>query len=162
MVPRVIPLWGTNRQGDPFSRRGCARVLRATKLQSRLPPANKREAERRKAHSIRGRPLFRPLLVGGSGGGGSGPIGARSPSGAPRAALVAASERRNSVQAALRASGRTQALPAPSFALKQGTLRPGRDAGGDDARTARERGYKPRPQEPHPLHRRLSPATSLR
>jgi len=27
-------------------------------------------------------------------------------------------------------------------------LRAGHHAGGDDARTARERGYKPRPQEP--------------
>jgi hypothetical protein len=45
----------------------------------------------------------------------------------------------------------TQALPAPSFALKRSTPRPGHDAGGDDARTARERGHKPRPQEPHSL-----------
>ena len=44
-----------------------------------------------------------------------------------------------------------QALPAPSIALKRGTSHPGRNAGGDDARTAREQGYKPRPQEPHPL-----------
>jgi hypothetical protein len=44
-----------------------------------------------------------------------------------------------------------QALPAPSIALKRGTSRPGRNAGGDDARTARERGHKPRPQEPHSL-----------
>ncbi len=39
-------------------------------------------------------------------------------------------------------------IPAPSLALKQSTLRAGPHAGGDDARTARERGYKPRPQEP--------------
>jgi hypothetical protein len=54
-------------------------------------------------------------------------------------ALAAASERRRSAQAALRASGRTQALPAPPNALKQGTLHAGHNAGGVVARTARER-----------------------
>jgi hypothetical protein len=67
------------------------------------------------------------------------------------AALAAATERFDSVQAALHANGREQALPAPSFALKQSTLRAGRSTGGDDTRTARRRGYEPRPQEPHPL-----------
>jgi hypothetical protein len=56
------------------------------------------------------------------------------------------------VQAALHANGRARALPAPSIALKRSTSRAGRNAGGDDARTARERGYEPRPQEPHSLH----------
>ena len=46
-----------------------------------------------------------------------------------------------------------RALPAPSIALKRSTPRPGRSAGGVDARAARGRGYKPRPQEPHSLHR---------
>jgi hypothetical protein len=45
-----------------------------------------------------------------------------------------------------------QVLPAPSPALKRSTPRAGRNAGGDDARTARKRGYKPRLQEPHSLH----------
>ena len=80
------------------------------------------------------------------------------------AALAPASERQDSAQAALHASGRMQALPAPSIALKRGTSRSGPNAGGHsslhlrklrtlvcDARTARERGYKPRPQEPHSL-----------
>jgi hypothetical protein len=67
------------------------------------------------------------------------------------AALVPATERQDSAQAALHASGRTQALPAPPIALKRSTPRAGRHAGGDDARTARERGYKPHPQEPHSL-----------
>ena len=67
------------------------------------------------------------------------------------AALVPATERQDSAQAALHASGRTQALPAPPIALKRSTPRAGRHAGGDDARTARERGYKPRPQVPHSL-----------
>jgi hypothetical protein len=68
------------------------------------------------------------------------------------AALVAATERFDSVLAVLHAIKRTQALPAPSIALKRSTPRAGRIAGGNDARTARERGYKPRPQEPHSLH----------
>ena len=46
----------------------------------------------------------------------------------------------------------TRALSAPSIALKRNTPRAGRDAGGIDAQAARERGYKPRPREPHPLH----------
>ena len=68
------------------------------------------------------------------------------------AALTPATERQVSAQAALHAIERTKALPAPSTALKRSTSRAGRNAGGDDARTARERGYKPRPQEPHSLH----------
>jgi hypothetical protein len=67
------------------------------------------------------------------------------------AVLVAATERLDSAQAALRTSGRTRLLPASSIALKRSTPLPGRYAGRDDARTARERGYKPRPQEPHSL-----------
>ena len=69
------------------------------------------------------------------------------------AALARATERSSSAQAALRAKERTPALPAPSIALKRSTPRPGRSAGGDDARAARERSYKLRPQEPHSLHR---------
>jgi hypothetical protein len=74
---------------------------------------------------------------------------ARSPLGAPQTALVAATERLDSAQAALHAIKRMQALPAPSTALKRCTSRPGRCAGGDDTQAARERGHKPRPQEPH-------------
>jgi len=70
-------------------------------------------------------------------------IAARSPSGAHTAALVPATERQDSAQAALHAIKRMPALPASSIALKQRTLRPGHNAGGDDARTARERGAKP-------------------
>jgi hypothetical protein len=68
------------------------------------------------------------------------------------AALAPASERQDSAQAALHASERERVLPAPSFALKPSTWHPGRDAGGVDTGAARERGYKPRPQEPHSLH----------
>jgi hypothetical protein len=77
---------------------------------------------------------------------------ARSPSGAPLAALAKASERFGSAQAALHAIERMQVLSAPSIALKPGTWRSGLNAGGDDARTARKRDDKSRPQEPHSLH----------
>ena len=67
------------------------------------------------------------------------------------AALVAATERFDSARAALPAS------PARSdprrLALKRSTSRSGRNAARVDARTARERGYEPRPQEPPSLHR---------
>src|SRR5665213_10758 len=93
----------------------------------------------------RARILLPPPLAG------EGWEGARSPLGAPPR-LWSQRERFDPVQAALHASERIRALPAPSFALKRGTSRTGHNAGGDDARTARERGYKPRPQEPHSLH----------
>ena len=57
------------------------------------------------------------------------------------AALAKATERFGSAQAALRAKERAPALPAPSIALKRSTPRPGRSAGGDDARAARDRHY---------------------
>ena len=59
------------------------------------------------------------------------------------AALAGASERSSSAQAALHATKRMQALPAPSIALKPGTWRPGHNAGRVDARTARERVTSP-------------------
>jgi len=69
------------------------------------------------------------------------------------AALVAASKRRNSAQAALHASGGRGHYPRhQTIALKRSTSRAGRNAGGVDARTARERSDKLRPQEPHPPH----------
>ena len=43
-------------------------------------------------------------------------------------------------------------ITAPSTALKRSTSHAGHNAGRVDARTARERGYKPRPQEPHSPH----------
>jgi len=57
----------------------------------------------------------------------------------------------DSVQAALHANERERALPAPSIALKPSTWLAGRHAGGDDARTARERSVSLRPQEPPSL-----------
>ena len=65
------------------------------------------------------------------------------------AALAPASKRQDSAQAALHAKHDAKVLPPLRIALKRGTSRAGHNAGRDDARTARERGYKPRPQEPH-------------
>jgi len=71
------------------------------------------------------------------------------------AALVAATERLDSAQAVLHAVERTPVLPAPSIAFKRSTPLAGRNAGRNDAQAARERGYKPRPQEPHSLRNQV-------
>jgi len=57
----------------------------------------------------------------------------------PTAALTAAPKRRNSVQAALHAMQRAGVTCRLGIALKRSTSRAGRNAGGVDARTARER-----------------------
>jgi hypothetical protein len=62
-----------------------------------------------------------------------------------------------SVQAALHAIRRARALPAPLTALKPSTWLAGHHAGGDDARTARERSVWLRPREPPSLHFREYP-----
>ena len=89
-------------------------------------------------------------------------------------ALAGTSERSSSAQAALHASGRTQALPAPPIALKPSTWRSGHSAGGalqfwvwqfafaQTASTANcvqclmpgppGSGLRDRPREPHSLH----------
>jgi hypothetical protein len=117
--------------------------------------ANKtREAERRKAHQPwpRNTGKRRRLPMPGAAAGLSAP--ARLP--APRHGSCQ-SERtlRLSPGRASRDRQVTRALPAPPIALKRGTPRAGRNAGGIDARTARERGYKPRPQEPHSLRNQV-------
>jgi len=118
-----------------------------------VPPKKLREAERRKAHPTIPRGAVRCCHLRALRARKRPDVGGRSPSGAPTAALAKATERSGSAQAALRAKERTPALPASSVALKRSTPRPGHNAGGDDARAARGRGYKPRPQEPHSLHR---------
>jgi hypothetical protein len=133
--------------GPPFKLEDRPRIsLRSSGLQTK-------EAERRKAHpsmSARRDQVLSPEgALGAEAARCRGPLAFRRST----AALARATERSNSARAALRAKERTQALPAPSIALKRSTPRPGHSAGGDDARTARERGYKPRPQEPHSLHR---------
>jgi hypothetical protein len=67
------------------------------------------------------------------------PPWARSPFSAPPRLLSRLPNAKDSAQAALHADRRAQALPAPLTALKPSTWRAGRRAGGDDARTARER-----------------------
>ncbi len=108
------------------------------------------EAERRQAHPS----------IGRINGCGSGLSAARSPLGAPpRRSPGNLMPRLSPGRASRRRC--TKELPSPPAALKRSTSRAGRYAGGVDTRTARERGYKPRPQEPHPPHQRLSPVTSL-
>ena len=85
-----------------------------------------------KSRSVRNRLLMRQRLV-------REPLAFRRSA----AALAGASERSSSAQAALHAIKRMQALPAPSIALKPGTWRPGHNAGGVDARAARERVTSP-------------------
>ena len=122
----------------------------------------KRSAERR----IQPWPLPR--------GSGSGSCGSRSPFGAPLRRLP---ERANAPAQSrprftrIRGCGRyprhhsrlSQAPGAP-VVMPAGHSSLGAQTASTacDARAARERSYKLRPQEPHPLHRRLSPATSLR
>jgi hypothetical protein len=65
------------------------------------------------------------------------------------AALAPATERQDSTQAVLHAVGRVWALPAPPTTLKRSTPHAGLNAGGTDARIARERICDIRPQEPH-------------
>jgi hypothetical protein len=131
-----------------FSRRVRARVL--PKQKERAPP-RKREAERRKAHHPLSAP-HREVL----------PLACararkriRRDALASRrstAALVTATERFDSTQAVLHAMKMQRHYLRVWIALKRCTPRAGRNAGGNDARTARERGYKPRPREPHSLH----------
>ena len=149
--PDLAPLpllAGSVRHGKikSFSRRACASEFCQPRRQSKIdsPPANKpREAKRRKAQSShwpRGlnkrcrlpRPARGSALFSGR---------ARLPAlhrGSDRSALTL-----GSAQAALHATKRMRALPAPSIALKRSTSHAGRNAGGDDARTARERLAKP-------------------
>jgi hypothetical protein len=146
----------------------CIRVLLKGFHETASP---RREAERRKAHptNVRAAPTGRcrpparrarcprptfPRVRGTAGRG----LAFRRPT----AALAEATERFSSAQAALHANGRVQALPAPSIALKRSTPRPGRSAGGDDARAARERVTTPARRNRARSIVRLSPATSLR
>ena len=69
------------------------------------------------------------------------------------AALARASERSSSAQAVLHAIDRQRERYPRRRSRLSGTPRaPVVHAGGIDAQAARERGYKPRPREPHSLH----------
>ena len=84
--------------------------------------------------------FFPPPARGGSGGVGSASCDDALAFRRSAAALAPASERQDSVQAALHAKHDAKALPPLRIALKRSTSRAGRYAGGVDARTARERG----------------------
>jgi hypothetical protein len=96
-------------------------------------PRKLREAERRKAHASHCRalqhgsaPMQTSVRSLRNSSASSGALAFRRFA----AALAPASERQDSAQAALHASGRMRALPAPSFALKRSTSRSGHNAGG--------------------------------
>jgi hypothetical protein len=141
-------LAGNVRHGqiNSFSRRSCASEFCQPQRQSKKdsPPAKKpREAKRRKAQSSHWprRPNKRCRLPRPARGSALFSGRARLPAlhrGSDRSALTL-----GSAQAALHATKRMRALPAPSIALKRSTSHAGRNAGGDDARTARERLAKP-------------------
>jgi len=132
----------------------------ATRLRARAMPRysqaspskclpKRREAERRKAHCLWSR-------ISGCG---SAPHGQMLP---PASASGARASRRST--AALATQINAMAQPKPCFLgranagryppsavpVQRGTPQAGRNAGRTDARTARVRGYKPRPREPHP------------
>jgi len=120
------------------------------RMDCRIKPGNDNQERRERSADRRIRSMWpsRPLLPLRCGGGFRREYSPRVQRDAlafrrSATALAAASERRHSAQAALHASGRTRALPAPPIALKPGTWRPGRNAGRDDARAARERIAKP-------------------
>lgn len=99
------------------------------------------EAERRQAHPS----------IGRINGCGSGLSAAHSPLGAPPRRSPGNLMPRLSPGRASRDRGRRRYLRL-STALKRSTSRAGRNAGGVDARTARERGYAPHPREPLTPH----------
>jgi hypothetical protein len=137
---------GENRTA--FSR--CVSASELCEATKEGPLQKAKGAERRKAQCLWSR-------ASGRGSGPAGPLASRRST----AVLVAATERHGSIQAALHASERTQALPAPSLALKRSTSRAGRYAGGVDARIARERSDEPRPRGPHALRFRIVSRNAL-
>jgi hypothetical protein len=141
-----------NRQTSSFSRRDGARALPRYSQASPskyLPKEGRRSADRRTNHWLRHtcRCCHLPVLR------------AR-----PRPQRRPLASRRST--AALATQINAMAQPRPRFARNSGqrrylrhesrlqrcTSRAGHYAGRVDARTARERGYKPRPQEPHSPH----------
>jgi hypothetical protein len=125
------------------------RVLRSGLTQAiPLPSLKRREAKRRKARSPETAPAGAapppyPLPERRRYGGGS-PSGA-PPRFLPRKSMPWLSPGRVSWDVLCRA------LPGSAVPVQRGTSQTGHHAGRTDARTARERGYKPRPREPHSL-----------
>ena len=146
-----------------FSRRTCVRVVLTTTHQKIRRPAKKpREADAEGASDQCPRIAIRCPRIADKlraqcpratrPARGSGPTSGAARLPALRGGACQSDRTLRLSRAALHAKERAPALPAPSIALKRSTPRPGRSAAGDDARAARERGYEPRPQEPHPLH----------
>ena len=120
------------------------------------PSKNRGEAERRQAHPTIVRATQPDVATRMCAGAEATPAGAARLSALHRGSRLA-TECFYSAQAALHAIQRARALPAPSIALKPSTWLAGRHAGGDDARTARERSVSLRSQEPLPLRLKEHP-----
>ncbi len=143
---RVVPLSPLHgermKQTNSFSRRVSVRVIACTR--KKIPSNKARGVERRQAHSIHW-----PCLRG---------TAARlALTGRARLSALhrgsCRSDRTLQTQPRPRFTrSRGAGITAPSTALKRSTSHAGHNAGRVDARTARERGYKPRPQEPHSPH----------
>ena len=128
---------GAERKAIPFSRRTCARVLptKATKL---LPPKNKGRRSAEKAQLSRGATPRSGCCH---------PSALRARPRVQRNALafrrstaaLASAMCRSSIQAALHAMQGAGISLSLGIALKRSTSRAGRNAGGVDVRTARER-----------------------
>jgi len=139
--------------GRPHDIRNRSRDATASEFRIRhsenLPNEGRRSADRRTLHD---RATLSDVAICECFGRGRGLIGDRSPLGAPprrlpRKLMPWLSPGRVSWD--VRQSGR---YPTAAVPVQRGTSRTGRNAGRLDTRTARERGYKPRPQEPHPPH----------
>jgi hypothetical protein len=128
----IRPIQFSNSKQEPsFSRCGCIRVL--LHALRKAPPS--KEGRRSAGRRI--------LVMPHHSGCGGGFSGSRPPLGAPPRSRPGG-ERQSSIRAALHAN------PDRGLPLKRGTSHAGRNAGGVVARTARERGYEPRPQAPYP------------
>jgi hypothetical protein len=130
----------------------CHRIRVLPTLLSKNPsPEGRRSADRRvvgNRASGRGRPL---RILRQSSEDSEDTEGARLS--ALHCGACGANQCHRSAQAAFPGTHGAGRYPATAVPVQRDTSRAGPSAGGDDARTARERGYKPRPQEPHPPHR---------
>ena len=150
---RPLPVRGERWRKNDVALAARMRPSFASQRNERIFCLQKREAERRKAHH----PLAALAQTSVRSLRHSSACAAAARAGAARlpALRSGACQSERTLQLSPGRASRdrqaTQALPALSTAFKRSTPRAGRSAGGNEARTARERGYKPRPQEPHSL-----------